>query len=96
MRYMSPEQINNILAYKSDIWAFGCVLLEMITGKMPYFDIRDNIQICTKISIEQINPLQYFVQSLENTIIPVDFEQILNSCFSFDLKTRPTAKFLLV
>ena len=35
--YLSPEQINGREADKrSDIWAFGCVLFEMITGRRPF------------------------------------------------------------
>tara|TARA_B110000285_G_scaffold185814_1_gene210890 strand:- start:472 stop:861 length:390 start_codon:yes stop_codon:yes gene_type:complete len=36
MRYMSPEQLGGILSFKSDIWAFGCILLEFLTGVQPY------------------------------------------------------------
>ena len=32
LRYMPPEQLDGVLTSKVDIWAFGCVLLELITG----------------------------------------------------------------
>ena len=34
--YMSPEQIQGIeVDHRSDIWALGCVLYEMVCGQRP-------------------------------------------------------------
>jgi Tol biopolymer transport system component len=44
--YMSPEQAKGRTADKrSDIWAFGCVLFEMVTGRRPFDgeDVSDTL-----------------------------------------------------
>jgi serine/threonine protein kinase len=40
-RYMSPEQIGEgILSTKIDIWSFGCLILQLVTGCKPYHKIE--------------------------------------------------------
>ena len=34
--YMSPEQLNDKVNLSTDIWAFGCIMLEMFTDIIPY------------------------------------------------------------
>ena len=40
---MSPEQLDGTLTNKIDVWAFGCVLLEIMTGKEPYFELHNEL-----------------------------------------------------
>ncbi|CAI9780030.1 unnamed protein product [Fraxinus pennsylvanica] len=36
-RYLAPEAVvDNVQEFPSDIWAFGCIVLEMLTGKPPW------------------------------------------------------------
>ena len=41
IRYFAPEIYDYNLSFKADIWAFACVLLELATGKFPYFTKTD-------------------------------------------------------
>ena len=34
--YCSPEQINLLLTSKIDIWQFGCIIFELVTGMRPF------------------------------------------------------------
>jgi serine/threonine protein kinase len=36
MPYMSPESLKGEFSLKSDIWAAGCVLYQLVTGKKPF------------------------------------------------------------
>ena len=38
---MSPEQLDGTLTNKIDIWAFGCIMIEVATGLSPYFDVSN-------------------------------------------------------
>jgi len=49
--YMSPEQAKGLVADKrSDVWAFGCVLYEMVTGRraFPADDVADTLAMVLK------------------------------------------------
>lgn len=56
---MSPEQLDGKLSFKTDIWAYGCTLLQYITGLRPFNDIDEEIAACHSIMVEQVSPLDY-------------------------------------
>ncbi|MEZ6133766.1 MAG: serine/threonine-protein kinase [Pirellulaceae bacterium] len=56
--YMSPEQIRGKqLDARSDIYSFGCVLFEMVTGKLPYTGSSPNELLNKHISAAIPSPL---------------------------------------
>ena len=58
-RYMSPEQFDGKICLKTDVWAFGCVIFELCTGKRPYHEVIENAQVSLMISEGKITPLDY-------------------------------------
>ena len=56
-QYMAPEQIEGDLAdARSDIWAFGCVLYEMVTGKRA-FEAKSQASLVASILEKQPTPM---------------------------------------
>lgn len=68
LRYMSPEQLDEQLNTKIDIWALGCVLLQLVTGKAPFEGITNEFKIYTEVC--KRGPLEYaqihFKEELES------------------------------
>ena len=59
---MSPEQLDGLLTNKIDIWALGCVIIELISGHTPYWDLANEFQISRLIADKNINPKDYFTK----------------------------------
>jgi serine/threonine-protein kinase len=91
--YMSPEQAKGRPADKrSDVWAFGCVLYEMLTGRRAFEgdDVADTLASVLRADVDW--------RSLPNAI-PVGVTALLRHCLSKDPRTRiahiSTAQFVL-
>lgn len=49
-KYMSPERIRNqSYGYASDIWSFGLVMMECATGRYPYEEFANCIEMAQAI-----------------------------------------------
>lgn len=80
--YMSPEQARGRPADKrSDIWAFGCVLYEMLTGRRP-FDGGDIADVLARVIGGKPN-----FTALPPTIPPAT-RRLLRRCLESDRKRR--------
>ena len=77
--YMSPEQIRGSdVDERSDIWALGAVMYEMIAGRPPFAGDFDQA-IMYSISSETPEPLTAI-----RTNVPMELERIVSKCLSKD------------
>ena len=85
MGYMSPEQAQGKtkeIDSRSDIFSFGCILFEAITGQRP-FTGKDHIAILNKLIREPAPALASF-----NPNAPADLQRIVRRCLAKDPEQR--------
>lgn len=83
--YMSPEQAQGKtkdIDHRADIFSFGCILFEAITGQRP-FTGKDQIEVLNKV-IREPAPL---VTTL-NPNVPADLQRIVRRCLAKDPDER--------
>ncbi len=81
--YMSPEQAKgDEVDHKTDIWSFGVLLYEMLTGKLPFKGEYDQAVIYSILS-EKPEPLP-----LTQKNFPPALANIIYKCLQKDQRTR--------
>jgi eukaryotic-like serine/threonine-protein kinase len=91
--YMSPEQAKaRETDHRSDIWAFGCVLFEMLTGRRA-FDGEDPVEVLG--AVVRLEPDWRALPS----DVPIPLRTFIESCLVKDRRRRlgdiSTARFVL-
>ncbi len=83
IQYMSPEQIEGKEAdARSDIFAFGAVLYEMLAGKRP-FSGKSQISLASSILESDPEPL-----SVIKPLTPSTFEHVVTTCLQKNPEDR--------
>ncbi|SMN21719.1 similar to Saccharomyces cerevisiae YJL095W BCK1 Mitogen-activated protein (MAP) kinase kinase kinase acting in the protein kinase C signaling pathway, which controls cell integrity [Maudiozyma saulgeensis] len=91
--WMAPEMVDTKQGYsaKVDIWALGCVVLEMFAGKRPWSNL-EVVAAMFKIGKSKSAP------PIPDDTLPLISgagRQFLDACFEIDPEKRPTADDLL-
>ena len=76
-KYMSPERIRNLsYGYASDIWSFGLVMMECATGRYPFEESANCIEMAQMV-------LECDVPDLPHSY-SFEFRDLLRSCLQRD------------
>jgi len=82
--YMAPEQIRGKAQDpRADIYSFGCVLHELISGKPPFTGINSNDLLMKHLRVPP-PPLEAF-----NSNVTPEFAQLIRKCMSKNPGARP-------
>jgi serine/threonine protein kinase len=81
--YMSPEQARGLpVDVRTDIWSFGCVLYEMITGRIP-FNGETSSDVIAAILEREPSPLTQHVPK-----VSAELERIVSKSLAKDTEER--------
>jgi serine/threonine protein kinase len=83
--YTAPELFSEdgIFSYKTEIWALGCILFELATGQVPFFE-ESVAKLINKIvneelnftRLERLNFSEEFVEIIKKMLEKVDLPYI--------------------
>jgi len=93
VRWLAPETILKCdFTEKSDIWSFGCILIEILTNQIPFSNIKSiqnfGPELCKeKSESSKSHPTVELPQDSEGWI-----KELISKCTSYEPSERPSAK----
>lgn len=92
LHFMAPEVLNGgTFDWRADIWSLGCMVMEMLTSKLPFSQVIDGpLAIVGYISALSIN---------DTPKIPAEIQEVnavnfIQTCLAVDPMRRPNARTL--
>nr|XP_040582160.1 mitogen-activated protein kinase kinase kinase 9-like [Lepeophtheirus salmonis] len=80
--WMAPEVIKSSMFSKaSDVWSYGVMLWELLTGETPYKGI-DDLAIAYGVAV---NKLTLHIP----TTVPQEWRNLMEACWNYDTQVRP-------
>lgn len=86
IRWMAPENIRHLeYSEKSDVWSYGAVLIEMISGDEPFAGMQA-VDVATMVRDGQNTALNFIPQDVD---APIWVMKLIALCFTYDASSRP-------
>ncbi len=86
--YVAPEILQGKeYTTASDIYSFGMIMWELITGRLPFWDQNNDLELIIKISKNFRPPI------IQNT--PKSYNELMQECWDSDPNKRPTTSDIL-
>jgi hypothetical protein len=90
--WMAPEVVKETgYGRRSDIWSFGCTILEMATGKLPWSHYQFDNPVAVLMKIATSDEIPLIPDSLSE-----DLKSFLSLCLQRDPTKRPHAQDLII
>eukprot|EP01122_Echinamoeba_exundans_P009728 TRINITY_DN3501_c0_g1_i1.p1 TRINITY_DN3501_c0_g1~~TRINITY_DN3501_c0_g1_i1.p1 ORF type:complete len:411 (-),score=75.85 TRINITY_DN3501_c0_g1_i1:316-1548(-) len=87
VKWMAPESLSmRVYSEKSDVWSFGCLVYEVVSGQPPFGD-EDLLSAAVKVRDNGINTLDAYPPQHK---YPEYLEKVMRACFIVDPDARPT------
>lgn len=85
--YMSPEQwLGQVVSTASDVYSLGCVLLELLTGDVPFFATSD-----LPLRSQHLTSIAPHARA-RRADVPVELDALVSSMLAKEPLARPTAE----
>jgi serine/threonine protein kinase len=92
IRWMAPESLRDrAYSEKSDVWSYGVLVFEILTGKSPYLSL-DILEVAVQVRDGKLNVLEELEneKKARNLIIPSFVQELLQMCFRYSPDERPS------
>ncbi|RZF49012.1 hypothetical protein LSTR_LSTR014541 [Laodelphax striatellus] len=95
--YMAPEAFHGDISVKLDVFSFGVVLLELLTGLPPYDEEREDRDIASYLLDEERSIADHLDQRAGDwePVIVNDLSELAIQCLEYKKNKRPNMTFVL-